>query len=92
MRWSDPIRSRSALRHAILDAETLAGRLEHAGTRLAVGERRAIAGMLRALADVARRAFDPHARHDWAVEPGPVTADADEPGLFPYSEAPEGAA
>jgi hypothetical protein len=47
-----------------------------------MGERRVIAQTLRDLADIGRRAFDPHARTDWAVIPREPRDADDAPGLF----------
>lgn len=76
------IQSKTELRVAIQTAETIAGRVEMPGHRLTIGERRVLAQLLRDLADIGRRAFDPDARHDWAVIPR-TPREADEvPGLF----------
>jgi hypothetical protein len=76
------IASRTALRAAIQTAEMIASRLDMPGHKLTVGERRVIAALLRDLADIGRRAFDPDARHDWGILPRPPRADDDVPGLF----------
>jgi len=76
------IGSRSELRAAIQAAEMIAGRLEYPAHRISMGERRVIAAILRDLADIGRRAFDPDARHDWGVIPREPRGDDDVPGLF----------
>ena len=76
------IESKTELRTAISAAEMIASRLEYPAHRLTIGERRAIAATLRDLADIARRAFDPEARHDWGVIPREPRASDDVPGLF----------
>lgn len=81
--WDEMIRSRTALRRAIQDAETVAARVALPGHRLTLGERRVIATLLRQLADVGRRAFDPEAREDWSVVPVEPTAASTAAWLFP---------
>ncbi|WP_353268336.1 hypothetical protein [Gemmatimonas sp.] len=76
------IQSKTELRAAIQAAEMIAARLDYPAHRLTIGERRVIAQTLRDLADVARRAFDPYARNDWAAEPKEPTEADDAPGLF----------
>lgn len=76
------IQSKSELRAAISAARMIAGRLEMPNHKLTIGERRAIAGTLRDLADIGARAFDPDARHDWGIIPREPKADDDAPGLF----------
>jgi hypothetical protein len=76
------IESKSDLRAAISAAEMIASRLDYPSHKLTMGERRAIAVTLRDLADIARRAFDPEARHDWGVIPREPRASDDVPGLF----------
>ena len=76
------IASKTELRAAIGAAEMIAARLDMPNHRLTIGERRVIAATLRDLADVARRAFDPYARHDWAVTPRETREADDAPGLF----------
>lgn len=86
--FDDPtIRSRTQLRHAIRDAETIAGRIEMPSHRLTLGEKRVIARLLRALAGVGRRAFDPEARDDWSADPVTPTEDSRAPFLFPEDAA-----
>lgn len=75
---SDP----QTLRARIIDAETMAGRLEYPGLTMNLSERRIVAMLLRDLADIGRRAFDPHARHDWSVIPREPDDESDAPGLF----------
>lgn len=76
------IESKSELRAAIGAAEQIASRLDYPAHKLSMGERRAIAATLRDLADIARRAFDPEARHDWGVIPREPRPADDVPGLF----------
>lgn len=76
------IQSKAELRAAIQTAEMIAGRIEMPGHKGTLGERRVIAQTLRDLADVARRAFDPHARHDWAAIPREPEDSDDVPELF----------
>ena len=76
------IQSKTELRAAIRAAEMIAARLEFPAHKVSMGERRVIAATLRDLADVARRAFDPYARHDWAVTPRETREADDAPGLF----------
>jgi len=71
------------LRQAIKDAEQIAARLEFRGLTMSLGERRVVSQLLRDLADVARRAFDPNARRDWSTIPREPDEDDTVPGLFP---------
>ena len=70
------------LRRAIQDAEAIAARVAFRGHHLSRGERELIATLLRDLAEVARRAFDPHARNDWTARPREPEDGDDVPGLF----------
>ena len=64
------ITTRSEARRAIRSAETIAALLVQPGfATLGRGERRKIAAVLTDLAQLGRRAFDPFARWDAAVEP-----------------------
>jgi hypothetical protein len=81
------IQSRTELRRTIQRAEMIASRVDYPSHKLTIGERREIAGVLRDLADVARRAFDPLARHDWGAEPREPRDTDDVPGLFPPGDA-----
>jgi hypothetical protein len=76
------ITTNADLRTAITSAEHVAARLTMRGHKLTMGERAVIAHLLRDLADVARRAFDPVARHDMSVEPRAVRDDDTAPSLF----------
>lgn len=76
------IQSKTELRTAIQAAEMVAARLDMPGHKLTMGERRVIAALLRDLADIGRRAFDPDARHDWGIIPRPTRETDDAPGLF----------
>lgn len=76
------ITTNSELRTAIKQAEMCAARLTMRGHHLTIGERAVIARLLQDLAGVARRAFDPYARHDMSVEPREVREDDTAPMLF----------
>ena len=76
------ITTNGELRTAITAAEMVASRLTMRGHHLTIGERTVIARLLQDLAGVARRAFDPYARHDMSVEPRAVREDDTAPGLF----------
>ena len=87
------IRTKAELRKTIQTAELTASLLRQTGFhRLGTEERRRIAGLLESLAEVARRAFDPVARHDWSAVPAsePIDGPEDHPALF--DDAPKGAA
>lgn len=75
------------LRQKIKDAEAIAARLEFRGLNMNLGERRVIALLLRDLADIARRAFDPNARRDWSIIPREPRDEDDVPGLWPTEAA-----
>lgn len=84
------ITTKSDLRKAIRAAETTAVLLRQPGfVPMTRGTREKIATMLDDLALIARRAFDPFARHDVSVEPAaePVEGPEDYPGLFPGDAA-----
>lgn len=76
------IATNGELRAAISQAEMCAGRLTMRGHHLTIGERAVIARLLKDLAGVARRAFDPTARLDMAAEPREVRDDDTAPMLF----------
>ena len=78
---------KQALRSAITDAEGLARRLREDARPLTGPERRTAAYLLAELAEMARRAFDPHARHDWSVMPRVPRDDDDIPGVFAAGES-----
>lgn len=73
---------KAELRQAIVDAETLATRIRDEARPLTMAERRTAAFLLQGLAEMARRAFDPHARMDWSVMPREPRDGDDVPGLF----------
>ena len=75
------------LRQKIRDADVIASRLEFRGMTLNLSERRVVAILLRDLADVARRAFDPNARRDWSLIPREPREEDDVPGLWPTDAA-----
>jgi hypothetical protein len=74
------------LRAAIRDADAISYKLEQP-VKFSAAERRHVAQLLRGLADIARRAFEPNARRDWSVVPREPTEDDDAPGLFPKGGA-----
>lgn len=79
------ITTKSDLRRTIRAAETTAVLLRQPGhVPMTRGAREKIAAMLEDLAIVARRAFDPFARHDLSVEPAAelVEGPEDHPELF----------
>ena len=76
------ITTNGELRTAIQQAEMCASRLTMRGHHLTIGERAVIAGLLKDLAGVARRAFDPAARIDMAAEPREPREDDTAPMLF----------
>jgi hypothetical protein len=76
------ITTNGELRAAITQAEMCASRLTMRGHHLTIGERAVIARLLTDLAGVARRAFDPYARHDMSAEPRELREDDTAPGLF----------
>lgn len=73
---------KAELRQAIIDAETLAARMQDDARPLTRAERRTATYLLRELAEMARRSFDPHARSDWGVMPRPPRDTDDMPGVF----------
>jgi hypothetical protein len=76
------ITTNGELRAAITQAEMCASRLTMRGHHLTIGERAVIAHLLKDLAGVARRAFDPAARIDMAAEPREPREDDTAPMLF----------
>lgn len=76
------ITTNGELRAAITQAEMCASRLTMRGHHLTIGERGVIAHLLKDLAGVARRAFDPAARIDMAAEPREPREDDTAPMLF----------
>jgi hypothetical protein len=76
------ITTKADLRTAITAAEMIAGRMGYPGHKLTMGERRVVARLMRDLAGIARRAFDPYARHDMSVEPRELREDDTAPMLF----------